>query len=330
MKISIIVPVYNGQAFISRCLDSISRQGIKDMEIIIVNDGSTDNSREIIETFINHNQEINIKLINKKNAGLPQARKTGVEHSSGDFIGFVDIDDWIEPNMYSSMLSQAEKADSDIVCCAFQMDYTNKSTVMQHDTGMKTTLTGEEAIEYLHRRKAVYPYAWNKIYRRDLFHNVRFPEGNFVGEDYTIVIPMLKKARRISVISDIGNHYIQVENSMCRGGYNPSYEYAFKNYMAISSELVNQYPACSRFIHNYMIVEYMAMIVAMGKNKTYNFDMIKKIQRYIRKYLKAFITDMDVPIVMKGSAVVLSVYWRILPVVYNFASRAAGNYVNNH
>lgn len=329
MKISIIVPVYNGHSFIVRCLDSIIKQNIVDMEIIVVNDGSTDDSQEIIEGFIKQNKEFNIELINKKNAGLPQARKTGVEHSSGDFIGFVDVDDWIEPNMYKSMLAEAEKSNSDIVCCAFQMDFTNKSVMIQHEIEENTVMTGDKAIEYLHRRKAIYPYAWNKIYRKELICNISFPEGNFVGEDYTIVIPMLKKAQRVSVISEIGNHYIQVENSMCRGGYNSSYTISLENYMKISSELVQQYPTYSKSIHNYMIIEYMSMIVAMGKNKKYNMDMIRKIQRYIRKYFRAFITDRDVPLVMKGSAVAISLYWRILPSVYNFIAHIAGNYIDN-
>lgn len=330
MKLSVIVPIYNGEKYIKRCLDSICAQIYKDLEIIVIDDGSTDNTARVLKTYIEeHKQNMNLKIICKPNAGLPQARLTGIENSTGDYIGFVDVDDWIEPNMYKSMLSEAEKSDADIVCCAFQMDFTNKTDVIQHETGMKTTMTSEEAIEYLHRRKAIYPYAWNKIYRRDLFCDVTFPEGNFVGEDYTIVIQMLKKARKVSVIPDIGNHYIQVENSMCRGGYNPSYDYSFKNYMEISTDLVKQYPACSRAIHNYMIVEYMAMVIAMGKNKTYNFDMIKKIRQYVRKYLKPFIADKDVSIVMKGSAVVLSVYWRILPIVYNFMAHYAGNYVND-
>ncbi len=328
MKISIVVAVYNGSRYIQTCLDSIKRQTERDFEIIIVNDGSTDDSEEVIKSYIIKNSELNIKLVSKENAGLPQARKTGVEHCSGEYVGFMDVDDWIEPDMYKSMICKAEETNADIVCCGFQMDYANKSIRMEQKVDTKAVLTGAQALEYLHRKKAVYPYAWNKIYKKELFHHIHFPEGNFVGEDYTVVVQALEIAKKVAVINDIGNHYIQVENSMCRGGYNDSYKYAFQNYIAISENLVRRYSSYQDSIHSYMMIEFMAMIVAMGKNKIYNFEMIHKIQKYIRKHLFMFLKNPDVSIVMKGSAISISIYWRILIYVYNMAARITGNYVN--
>ena len=123
MKLSVIVPVYNGENTIEKCLLSIIGQDYPDVEIVIVNDGSTDKSKSIIDKIILENPDSNIKLINKQNQGLPQARKTGVENSNGEYIGFVDADDWIESDMYSVMMLKASKQDSDIVCCDVFYDF---------------------------------------------------------------------------------------------------------------------------------------------------------------------------------------------------------------
>ena len=187
----------------------------------------------------------------------------------------------------------------------------------------KAVLTGAQALEYLHRKRGVYPYDHaNKIYKKELFHHIHFPEGNFVGEDYTVVVQALEIAKKVAVINDIGNHYTQVENSMCRGGYKDSYKICgFQNYIAISENLVRRYSSYQDSIHSYMMIEFMAMIVAMGKNKIYNFEMIDKIQKYVRKHLFMFLKNPDVSIVMtKGSAISISIYVAYLSICLQHGS----------
>ncbi|WP_418465497.1 glycosyltransferase family 2 protein [Frisingicoccus sp.] len=321
MKISVIIPIYNGEKYVYKCLDSVRKQTFQNIEIVIVNDGSTDGTKEILERFVEQNSNLVIKIINKKNEGLPQARKTGVEHSEGEYIGFLDVDDWIEPDMYFEMAKEAQVSNADVVCCGIQMDYANKTKVMPRDIKIKEPISGVEALEYLHNRTAIFPYAWNKIYKKEILEEINYPKGNFVGEDYTIVVQVLEKAKTVCMVSGKGYHYVQIPDSMCRGGYNKNYIYAYINYRKIALDLSRKYPQYRSCIYNYVIVEYMAMVIAMGKNKTYNHKMIKSIQRAVRKNLVSFLRSKDVPIIMKGSAIALSIHYYILIIVYNVIAK---------
>lgn len=113
-KVSIIVPVYNVENYLSRCLNSLINQTLKDIEIICVNDGSTDGSSAILEEFAQ--KDSRIRIVNKENGGLSSARNEGLKYVTSDYVGFVDSDDWIEPDTYESALSAVQKTNADIVC----------------------------------------------------------------------------------------------------------------------------------------------------------------------------------------------------------------------
>ena len=122
VKVSVIVPVYNVENYIEKCLDSLLNQTLDDIEIIVVNDGSTDNSANIIkEKYVNK-----IVYLEKENGGLSDARNFGLPHAKGKYIAFLDSDDYIEPTMYEKMYSVAEKEEADMVECDFYWEYPNK------------------------------------------------------------------------------------------------------------------------------------------------------------------------------------------------------------
>lgn len=118
IKVSIIIPVYNVEGYLSECLDSLKNQTLKDIEIICINDGSTDNSLEILNDYAQKDNRI--KVIDKENEGQGIARNLGIELAQGEFIGFVDPDDWVEPEMYEQMYNQAKKLSSQIVICDYK------------------------------------------------------------------------------------------------------------------------------------------------------------------------------------------------------------------
>lgn len=125
IKISIIVPVFNTAEYLPKCLDSLMNQKLQNIEVIIVNDGATDNSQDIINSYIDK-YSLKIRAFYKTNGGLSSARNFGLEHVQGEYIGFVDSDDWIEPKMYEEMLKVAKTNDSDIVCCGYKEVYQEK------------------------------------------------------------------------------------------------------------------------------------------------------------------------------------------------------------
>lgn len=123
--ISIIVPVYNVEKYLNKCIDSIINQTYKNIEIILVDDGSTDNSGKICDEYLLRDSRI--KVIHKNNGGLSSARNEGINISSGEYIGFVDSDDWVEPNMYEEMYKKILYSNADIVDCGYWKEYENKS-----------------------------------------------------------------------------------------------------------------------------------------------------------------------------------------------------------
>ena len=212
-QISVIVPVYNVERYIEKCIRSILEQTFSDIEVIIVNDGSQDRSIDIIHNVFRDGR---IKIINKKNAGLPQARKTGFENATGRYIVFVDADDWIDSNMLQLLYEKIVSSHADIVCCGVLFDDDNGNRIEEWNVEEETAYDKESAIINLHNSCGVYQFMWNKIFSRRVVSGSDFPMGHFVGEDYCTLIPMIEKAVNIIQIPENTYHYVQHGSNMTK------------------------------------------------------------------------------------------------------------------
>ena len=185
--ISVIVPVYNVEPYLRKCLDSVINQTYKDMEILIVDDGSTDGSDDICDEYKTDNR---VKVFHTENRGLSCARNVGLDNAKGDWIGFVDSDDWIEPEMYELLIKGAEETGADIVECGIFMEF--KARTIQYPA-IQDTVCETDAVEALIRRK-IRNQVWNKIWKEECFADIRFPEGRNY-EDISTVYKIVQKAR---------------------------------------------------------------------------------------------------------------------------------------
>ncbi len=314
MMISVIVPAYQVEKDIERCLRSIINQTYKNLEILVIDDGSKDSSGDIADKYAAVDSRI--KVIHKKNQGLPQARKTGVENATGDYIGFVDADDWIEPDMYQCLMDNILKNNSDIASIGFFMDYGNHSDNIDFPLKSGDVLTPEQAISFIHKRSEVMTYAWNKLYKKEVFYKVNFPKGNIIGEDYSIVLQAVLHSKKISVCSGCKYHYIQAATTMSKGGFNEERIVSYNMYMSYRKKLVAQFPALKKEIINYGMIEEMAIIVSMGKNQKYDQKLIRKIVVDIRQNLDKIIFCSYVSMVFKLSAVMTAINYKILIKMY--------------
>ena len=320
--ISIIVPIYKVENYLKRCIDSILNQTYTNLEIILVDDGSPDNCGIICDEYAK--QDCRVKVIHKKNGGLSDARNCGIKVSTGEYLIFVDSDDYILKNMCETLLKNALENNADIVSCNFKEVYLNgqeKINKQSQNQQISIVSNAEAIYRYFVKNDLDMNVVWNKIYKKSLLENIKYPSGNFVGEDYAIQVQVLPKAKKVCVVPGAGHHYVQVADSMCRGGYNENYITAFRNYECARRKYCEKYPQFSRDICNYLVTEYMAIIVAMGKNKMYNQDMIIQIQKFVKKHLFSFLKTKEVPVIMKGSAVVVSVNYRLLNLVYNLVGK---------
>ena len=169
-KISVVIPVYNVAADLSRCLDSVLAQTYQNLEIIAVDDGSTDNSGEILERYAAEYSQI--KVIHQANGGVTSARLRGVEMASGEWIGFVDGDDEIEPDMYERLLENAVKYDADISHCGYQMVFSDGRVNYFHNTGRTVQQDKPTGLKNLLAGSMVEPGLWNKLFHKSLFHSL--------------------------------------------------------------------------------------------------------------------------------------------------------------
>ncbi len=208
-RISIIVPVYKVEAYLDQCVQSIVDQTYTDLEIILVDDGSPDNCPAMCDAWAE--KDSRIKVIHKGNGGIADARNAGLTNATGEYIGFVDSDDYIAPDMYEILISKMQKDDCDIA--VGQIYPTVSSEYPKHyKIGKSYTFSSLEAISFFIERP-LDNACWNKLYRRSLFSGVCFPQLR-TGEDVGTVYSLLAIARKICVDYNAVYFYRQRDNSM--------------------------------------------------------------------------------------------------------------------
>ena len=184
-KISVIVPIYKVEKYIHRCIDSIINQTYKNLEIILVDDGSPDSCPRICDEYAKKDKRI--KVIHKENGGLSDARNKGVDIATGDYIAFVDSDDYIHPNMYEVLIYELEKNNSDIALCKYKIVYEKSKIKTEIDGKFEVySLNNLQALDSMYGKDGVdFIVAWNKLYKKDLFNKIRYPVGKIHEDEYT-------------------------------------------------------------------------------------------------------------------------------------------------
>ncbi|CJE50316.1 glycosyl transferase family protein [Streptococcus pneumoniae] len=214
MKVSVIIPIYNVEKYLRRCLDSVVNQTYKDIEVILVNDGSPDNSKEICEEYVA--KYSNIQLINQKNAGLGAARNTGLQYITGNAVTFVDSDDWLELDAIEYYVASMKKSDADIVVTQmirkkeyFSNEGTNGTTIKeevlnQEQFAKKYFKIDGNNIEY---------YACAKLYKREIAREVKYPVGLF-AEDVPAAFGYIIRSQKIFYSTKVTYNYFFNDNSL--------------------------------------------------------------------------------------------------------------------
>lgn len=212
-KVSIIVPIYNVEKYLDRCISSLINQTLKDIEIILVDDGSPDNCPKMCDEYAK--KDYRIKVIHKKNAGLGYARNSGLEIASGEYIAFVDSDDYVDTRMYEKLLLFANKNNCDAVFCGFRIQSLTGKWISSNEVIKDTIWTGQEINTFMLdmiasgakvKKERLYQMSvWHAIYRRSIItsNNISFPsEREVVSEDIPFQIDFLTNSDKIGYIKD--------------------------------------------------------------------------------------------------------------------------------
>ncbi len=214
-KISVIIPAYNVELYLPKCVESVIHQTYSNLEIILINDGSTDQSGEICDSYAK--KDARIRVIHQINGGLSAARNCGIAESKGEYIAFVDADDYIAPDMFWVMYDKIKQNESDMAVCSYLfVNEKGEALVSENEDNPipDETVDKVTAIRKLeHVKKWYFSVSWNKLYRRGLFDDIQFPQGRFHEDEY-VAHSIYHKCQRVSFISDRLYFYVQRKGSI--------------------------------------------------------------------------------------------------------------------
>ena len=290
--ISVVVPIYKVEKYLRRCVDSILNQSYANLQIILVDDGSPDNCGTICDSY--REQDIRVEVIHKENGGLSDARNAGIEVATGQYITFIDSDDYVACNYVEELLRAMTVANSDMSVVGVDIVSENKPCSTLAVVGNVRTLTGEDAIE-LALRTDFRQSAWGKLYRREIFDSIHFPKG-LLYEDLAVVYNILAMTGRIA-LSDAKLYKYEVRpGSIMQTSFNINHY----NSLCVTDNAMDfvrlNYPefeilSNGRRVYSYFTV--LRRILTCPDKKKYSSEIID-LKRRIDKYSKGLIRRKEI------------------------------------
>ena len=287
-KVSIVVPIYNVEKYINRCIDSILNQTYKNLQIILVDDGSEDNCGDIIDEYAKSDSRI--EIIHKQNGGLSDARNFGVERITGDFTLFVDSDDWLETNMIETMMNNMNKYNADIVQAAFYYaydEYLLYDNRYYSETNEPVVLNNDKLMHELVINERVKNFAWGKLYKTSIIKDIPFKKG-VLFEDVFWAHHVMAKVNKYVIIHNPLYYYLQREDSIVSNysvrnldilnGLKERHKFIEENYKQFINESY-------KLILRTSLIHYNLLLVNRDKDK--NGENRKVIKKYIYKNYKS-------------------------------------------
>lgn len=287
--ISIIVPVYNVEQYLSRCINSILEQTYCNFEVILIDDGSTDNSGIICDRYSKKDERISV--IHKKNGGLSDARNVGIDLANGAYIGFVDSDDWIAQDMLEMLLHNMIHYEADVSICQFKFTANEKEKVaaVQNETRIYDKY---QAIDAMFIDKVFASQACNKLYKAHLFDNIRFPIGKIYEDQFT-TYKIIWAANKIIYTNKPCYYYFIRNGSIARGDFNVKQFDILDATDAIIDFFKERYPKVVKYIQYSWIDNYLYLLMRAIQQECdiSVFKMKNKVWQYKKGYILSSNTD---------------------------------------
>lgn len=295
-KISIIIPVYNTVNYLERCLDSVVSQTYRNMEIICVDDGSTDGSERIVDEFAARDNRV--IAIHQDNGGESNARNTGLKIAGGDYIGFMDCDDWIDPDMYETLAKALEDADADMAIAGFYREFEEdgrRITVQNEKPVAPKAFDGQMLLRYLYERDAyrTFAYIWDKLYKREVIYDgagepLLFDESMKLGGDVLYLAQCALNTKRAVYVDRTFYHYLQRIDSGCHVPDLARKQDNIRAYRIVQKKFGEHHvePLVMDFIKRILVYHssYMAELAYELKDE----DVLKEAQALMREYEKEY------------------------------------------
>ncbi len=288
-KVSVIVPVYNAEKYLKKCLESIINQTYLNIEIVLVDDGSTDNSLKICNDYKKNDRRI--KVIHQSNKGVSTARNVGLDNATGAYISFVDSDDYIENDMIEKMTNEAIKNNLDIIICNLHFENENYEEIKEFNHNDYFIKRKNYPIE-LYKNISIQGYSCNKIFKRNIIvnNNIRFKREYMVLEDdlFNYDIFYYNKELKIKYINNKFYHYVQLNTGASKSAFNLKK----LSYLDVREKEINILNN-ENIISDHLKADYITVFIRMKhlakKNKTYSKEIFDKYIKNYREYKKSLV-----------------------------------------
>ena len=293
-EISIIVPVYKVEKYIYRCVDSILKQSFENFELILVDDGSTDESKIICDLY--ESNDSRIKVIHKENGGLSDARNAGIDIAKGKYISFIDSDDYVEKDYIKSMYDAIKKDNSDISVSLHVIKYENGKTKFKFENQCDKIVNAKQALEMMLYDDGLDLSAWGKLYKTVFFNNIKFPKGR-IFEDAATTYKLMDKAEKISLVNQYLYNYMIRNNSISSGKFNEKKMDLISSTKEMTDFVSQKYPDLQRACDRRLMYAYLSTITQLAKSneqKKY-CDLKKELMTYIKKNGRKVLADKNIP-----------------------------------
>lgn len=292
--ISVIIPAYNVEDYIKRCLDSVCGQSYRDIEVLVVDDGSADSTPGICDSYADKDDRV--RVIHKKNEGVAAARNTALDAAGGDMIAFADADDYYEPDMLKNLYEAMIKYDADMVCCGYREEYTDRSYTYGTDLPDAVYDKKQAYGDYFTMGGRMGSGCWNKLIRAGALEGLRY-KPYVMGEDVEMLCRTLDRCDKVVCIGYPGYHYIHRTDSATRAEFGPNNV----NMIHIADEMLDfikeRYPDLTDRMYAYHAAWTVAQIQAMyWSPDTGKFNKEKElIKGIIKGHMQGYANNPHIP-----------------------------------
>lgn len=323
-KISVIIPVYNAAGTIKRAIDSILSQTYTDYEIILIDDGSKDESAAICNEYAGNDSRI--RYFYQDNQGPDMARKAGTLHAEGEYLMYLDSDDYIKPETLHKMLDSLTENNADFVCCNLTRFNDSKEWPLIGSSKQVTVLDGQSELYKAFFVERSLPGGYPaKLIKAELLEGYSFVKDSVIGEDVTAILYLLSRSSRVCLLPDPFYMYYWNLNSISHGGYTYRHEVSLKNYINVRNNLLEaDIDLENKYIAGFFAEYEMAVATAMSRAKVYDSSCALLLKNDLAKYRKEIKACEITPLYMKISISLYLINPRLFIALYRILYLVTG------
>ena len=319
--ISVIVPIYNVEEYLDKCVNSILNQTYRNLEIILVDDGSPDNCPKMCDDYAKKDKRI--KVIHKVNGGLSDARNIGINQSSGEYISFIDSDDYIAENYIEVLFNNLKKYNSDLSIGGHLVLYDDGKRINRY-TNEEYVSNSKSILKKMLYDDGIDLSAWAKLYKASLFKNVSYPVGRLY-EDAATTYKLIDLANKISVNSLPIYYYVIRKNSISNSKFTMKKMDLIISTKEMTDYIQKKYPDLQKACNRRLMYSYLSTLTQLAKCKERHKDIEKEIVGYIKKNKKNIMKDKKVPLRDKAGILSLSLGFNFFKIVWDIYDKNRGD-----